>query len=165
MLNILIVGRPKTGKTTRAKSIAASAAFPLIVSDVYGEWGQRPRSLREVLDIAEKRIGQPSTFVFEEATGMIGHEHPRSKNGERLVSHLIGRRHRRHVNVLVFHSLRSVPVWVMDFCDELVIGKTADRPTMIDAKFKGWTTITDALRRANAHPSPFHFEEVSIFGT
>lgn len=148
MRNILIVGRPRSGKSHEAKRIAARIGWPLIVNDENREWGQEPRTASEFLAIAEHRHGVPTTFVWEEATGYLSN---RRSNKERqgVERALVRRFHTRHVNLLLFHSLRAVPVWVMDYTDRLVLFPTADRPALIEQKFKGWGSVLDAWHKVN----------------
>lgn len=165
MRNIVIVGQPRAGKTSRAKRIVAAIGAPVVVNDVNAEWGQRPLDLSEFLDIAESRHGKPTTFVWEEATSYLDAVAASGKDKKRTVNALIRRFHTKHVNVLLFHSLRTVPVWVMDYTDLLVLFKTADRPSLIRSKFAGWDIVTDAWERVNSTAKNYVPEEVPIFGT
>lgn len=148
MLNIVIVGKPRQGKTRKAKSIAARLAFPLIVNDANNEWGHRPMDADEFMNIADARHGTPTTFVWEEATAYLSNRSTR-KVSERIERALTRRFHTRHVNIMLFHSLRAVPVWVLDYTDRLILFPTNDRPALIEQKFKGWGIILDALHRVN----------------
>ena len=148
MRNIIIVGKMRQGKTHEAKRIAASLGFPLIVNDVNAEWGQRPLDVGEFLDTAEARHGRPTTFVWEEATGYLSNRRS-PKERERVERAVVRRFHTKHVNVFLFHSLRAVPVWLMDYADRLVLFPTSDRPSLIRAKFKGWDSILEAWERVN----------------
>lgn len=148
MMNVIIVGRPRSGKSHEAKCIAAKLGLPLVVNDVNAEWGQHERELAGFLGIARQRNGVPTTFVWEEATAYLSNR--RSTNERQDVERALVRRfHTRHVNILLFHSLRAVPVWVMDYTDRLVLFPTADRPALIEQKFKGWRSILDAWHKVN----------------
>lgn len=164
MLNIVIVGRPRTGKTTYAKRKALELGFPILANDPTGEWGQRPLDLRQFLDAVEARKGQRTTVVWEEATGYLNNVGGGGKDRARVVRALTQRHHYRHVNLLLFHSLRAVPVWVMDYVEHLVLFKTADRPMLMASKFGGWWSILIALDKVRKHPDPHHREQVPIFG-
>lgn len=164
MRNILIVGRPRAGKTSEAKRIATLIGFPLVVNDVNGEWGQRPLDLSKFLDIADQRNGMPTTFVWEEATSYLDAVAATGQDKKRTVKALTRRFHTKHVNVLLFHALRAVPVWVMDYTDQLILFKTNDRPSLIDRKFQDWEAVTEARARIQASPDVHAHETVSIFG-
>ena len=164
MLNVLLIGRPRTGKTRWTKTTAARMGFPILANDPVGEWGQRPLLLRQFVDAIEARKGRPTTVVWEEATGYLSNVGGASKDRQRVVQALTQRYHYRHLNILVFHSLRAVPVWVMDYCDHMVLFKTADRPSLIADKFRGWGTVLEAHDRVLRHRSFHHYEQVAIFG-
>ena len=148
-MNIVIVGRPRSGKTHFAKALAVRLGFPLVVNDENAEWGQAPRDLSEFMDIVDKRHGVPTTFVWEEATGYLGNIGGTKADERRVVRALVRRFHTKHVNILLFHSIRAVPVWVMDYADTLVLFPTADRPSLVASKFKGWDAITEAFSLVN----------------
>lgn len=153
-------------------NLARDIGFPLVVNDVnidrttgLPEWGQRPLTLKEFMDIAQRRNGQPTTFVWEEATGYLSGIGAKNAEKERAVNALVRRFHTKHVNLLLFHSLRAVPVWVTDFTDVLILFKTNDRPSIMHSKFRGWDIVLDAWGAVNLHPDPHAFKEIAIFGT
>jgi hypothetical protein len=175
MRNVVIVGKPRAGKSHEAKRLAVLAGLPLVVNDVNSEWGQRPLDLSEFLDIADRRKGQPTTFVWEEATSYLDAVAASGKDKKRTVNALVRRFHTKHFNVLLFHSLRTVPVWVMDYTDRLILFPTADRPSLIRSKFRGWDAIMEPWERVNDPQRPVIAtsprgdrivkpEDVSIFG-
>lgn len=150
MRNYLIVGRPRAGKTQWTRNAAKALGFPLVVNDVNAEWpGQRALDASEFLDIAERRHGRPTTFVWEEATGYLAGPLVSARDKQRTVRALVRRFHTKHVNLLLFHSLRAVPVWVMDYTDRLILFPTNDRPQLIQEKFKGWEPVLEAWERVN----------------
>lgn len=150
MKNYVIIGRPRSGKTSWTKAAASTLGFPLVVNDVNREWpGQRPLTASEFLDLTEPRYGKPTTAVWEEATGYLSGPLVSSQDRARIQQALVRRFHTRHVNLLLFHSLRAVPVWVMDYTDRLILFPTNDRPALILDKFKGWDIITEAWERVN----------------
>jgi hypothetical protein len=103
----------------------------------------------EFLDIAERRHGKPTTFVWEEATGYLAGPLTSGRDKARAIKALVRRFHTKHVNLLLFHSLRSVPVWIMDYTDRVILFPTNDRPGIIRDKFKGWETLIEAWERVN----------------
>lgn len=172
MRNILIVGRPRAGKTSFAMETARGIGFPLVVNDVNidratgrPEWEQRPLTVKEFMDLADRRNGMPTTFVWEEATSYLGNVGVSGRDRERVIKALIRRFHTKHVNILLFHSLRGVPVWVMDFADRLILFKTNDRPSLIQTKFRGWDSVLDAWYRVNINPNPYQPEDIEMTGS
>lgn len=163
MLNIVVCGMPQRGKTTWCMKKAASLGFPIIANDPVGQWKQQPLLLRELLDRIEARKGLPTTVVWEEASGYLSGIGVSKKDQERTVKALTQRYHYRHVNLLVFHSVRMIPVWVMDFTDYLVLFKTKDRPGLMASKYRNWPELTDAIDRVRLHRDPHRFEIVPIF--
>lgn len=165
-MNILVVGRPRAGKTEWAKDAAKVLGWPLVVNDVNAEWsGQRERTASEFLDIAEARAGKPTAFVWEEATGYLDGPLTSAKDKQRLTRALVRRHHTKHVNVLLFHSLRAVPAWVMDYTDRLILFKTNDRPGLIADKFRGWDAVISALDEVRDDPDEHARRDLHLFGS
>lgn len=147
-MNLVLVGRMRSGKTTEAKRIAVELGFPLVVNDENREWGQQPLDIKQFLAQADKYYGRPTTFVWEEATGYLTNVGGSSEDFRRVTRALVRRFHTRHVNLLLFHSIRAVPVWVMDYADRLVLFPTSDRPSLIEQRYKGHPVL-DAFRTVN----------------
>ena len=147
-MNIVLIGRMRTGKTTEAKRIAVALGFPLIVNDENREWGQQPLDVKHFLSLADKHHGRPTTFVWEEATGYLTNVGGSSEDFRRVTRALVRRFHTRHVNLLLFHSIRAVPVWVMDYADRLILFPTSDRPSLVEQRYKGHPVL-DAFHEVN----------------
>lgn len=152
-----IVGRRRSGKSTKAKAFVRSIAHPLppLVYDVQREWGYGGPNLptmeaflEQVAAIPARGIGR--VVVFEEA-GIFFANNGRS---ELLTRILISTAHSRVTTVLVFHSLRMVPLHILELLNGLVLFKTMDTPAALVHKFKGVDSILNAWHEVNADPDP-----------
>lgn len=130
---ILIIGRPKTGKTTTVKKILSSLSRVKLIYDVNNEYntGKELPTLSDFLSEAAESTGV--AVVFEEATIYFSNR----GDEQTLKNILVRRRHTDNIVILCFHSLRSVPTYVFDLVDFYVLHKTSDNPGLIEKKFAG----------------------------
>lgn len=151
-----IVGRRRAGKSTKAKAFVRSIGHPLppLVYDVQHEWGYSSTLptmdafLEQVAAIPPRGVGR--VVVFEEA-GIFFANNGRS---ELLTRVLISTAHSRVTTVLVFHSLRMVPLHILELLNGLVLFKTMDTPAALVHRFKGVDGILNAWHEVNADPDP-----------
>lgn len=131
---ILLIAATRQGKTTKAKELIAGK--PCFVFDVNGEYDalswdaneKRSRffneDFREFLKVVPQKHGG-TICVFEEATNffsggtlkatksvIVGKAHPVDMGGRALL--------------FIFHSIASVPPFLFDNADYIVLGKTGD---------------------------------------
>lgn len=144
----IVVGARGMGKSTWVKH-AVSLVHPdnLLVYDVNREYTQYynapfikfPAFCQKAAETKDKLI------VFEEATIFLSN---RGSNVQ-LIEILVESRHTRNIVLLVFHSFRSIPKYLLDLCNFVVIYKTND-PLSIIENFenpdltKGFADIRDA---------------------
>lgn len=135
---IINVGRPKTGKTTRAKKILQSfvADFrknDLIVYDVNNEYRDfYNESFLPYDEFIKKLVGvKNKILLFEEATIFFS-----SRSEEKIIKELMVRkRHDNNIIILNFHSIRSIPRYIFDLADYIILFKTNDTLKVVKDKF------------------------------
>lgn len=139
---LIIVGGTGMGKTTFIKSclskVNKSSIYLFDVNAEYAEFSDIP--LPKFSVFCNKALDlQQAVIVFEEATIFLNN---RGSN-ETLIEILVRKRHTQNLVFLVFHSLRSVPKYLIDLCNIMVLHKTND-PLSIAEVF-GNQAITDAF--------------------
>ncbi len=82
-----------------------------------------------------------SVIVFEEATIFFGN-HGRVAE---LIELLVLNHHSQNVIIFLFHSVRSVPVEIMDFVQFMHIYHTNDRVTLLKNKFRDDPDLLEIL--------------------
>lgn len=138
MRNVVLVAEMGRGKSTEAKNIVESFLHKdLYVYDVQGQYKQYPNNkikglptMEQFLQIVESV--KNSVIVFEEATIFFSNK----GRVEEIINLLVSNFHSKNVIVFIFHSLRSVPVEIMDYIHFLHLWHTNDRVTLIRNKFK-----------------------------
>jgi Cdc6-like AAA superfamily ATPase len=154
---IVIVGTTGTGKTTTVCNILKEIDIPKIIFDVNNEEKYKPFknlwnkdfSFENFVRNATERKG--TCIVFEEATIFFSHAGATTDIKKLLVQ----KRHTKNLLIFNFHSLRQVPLFILDFCDLLVLGKTNDNRKNIETKFKDFTEIYQAFNEAQADQNKY----------
>jgi ABC-type Na+ transport system ATPase subunit NatA len=136
-----IIASTGQGKTTLTKKLTEGK--PLLVYDVNGEY---PELTEDLNQSRSKFFGDPNKFieiaqnkhagtfvVFEEATGFL---HGRSS--EELRKFLIAKRHPVALGgrnpIFIFHTIQSVPPFILDMADYIILFKTGDDITAVKKK-------------------------------
>lgn len=138
MKAIVLVGEQGRGKSTEAmKLIENFGSKDLYCYDINGDYKKFKNSkikglptMEQFLDICKDV--KNSVVVFEEATIFFKN----NSRVETIVNLLVRNFHTRNVIIFLFHSLRSVPVEIMDFVQFIKLYHTNDRYTLIKNKFK-----------------------------
>lgn len=153
MIATIIVGNTGRGKSTASRKLLTAALkeeMEVLVYDPnndYSDVYKKPfESKKEFLEKASKKTH--SFILFEEATMFFSNK----GSEEKLLDLLVRKRHTGNKIVLVFHSLRSVPTYILELCNYMVLYKTADRPSYTLAKFEGFDEITEAYNELNEIP-------------
>ena len=141
-LLILLIAGTGQGKTTKIKSIIKGKRC--LVYDVNGEYNElpfdanKPRSrffsdnVKDFLQIVpEKHNG--TICVFEEATGFFA-----GATGKETKKIIVGKRHPvdgggRNL-LFVFHTINSVPPFLLDTADYIFLGATGDEMNRVKQK-------------------------------
>lgn len=121
----IIVGAPGMGKTTFVKNILKRVHPGTIwlydVNNEYTEIINQPLLDFDVF-CKEAMKKRESILVFEEATIFLSNK---GSNNE-LKNILVRKRHTHNTILLVFHSLRYVPKYLLDLCNYMALYKTND---------------------------------------
>lgn len=127
----IVCGGTGTGKTSYIQNLIKNKPNVLIY-DVNNEYNKNSKliSISDFLLIACN--SRNKIIVFEEATIYFNHRN----NSEKLTEFLVRKRHFENYNILVFHSLRSIPIHILDFTDYITLFDTSDNIVHISEKFK-----------------------------
>lgn len=138
MRNIALVAEMGRGKSTEAFNIVESFLHKdLYVNDIQGQYKKYPNNKIKGRCTTDQFIQivqnvKNSVIVFEEATAFFSNK----GREEAVIELLISNYHSKNVIIFVFHSLRTVPVEIMDHIQFLILWHTNDRVTLIKNKFK-----------------------------
>jgi hypothetical protein len=142
---IIIVGRPRSGKTTSAKKLLSSISLKKEIYDVNNEYNTG-KPFPDMEDFLNDSLSKTETcFIFEEATIFFSNK----GDERRLKTLLVRKRHTKNIIILCFHSLRSVPTYVFDLIDFYILHKTNDNTGLIDKKFSGNYTLLNDFKKVN----------------
>lgn len=159
---IIIVGATGSGKTTLTRKMLKDVNPKLIhVFDINSEeiWSDcvtyrnmLPEEYKEML--MEKK---PGYYLIEDASSIF---QPRGTDTD-LKRLLVQKRHNNQFYILLFHSLRQIPNWILDFSDTLILGHTRDNKA--SAQKLSYDEITDAWEdlRENRHVD-FKFHKIDL---
>ena len=147
---IINVGMTGSGKTTVTKKILSQIEIPIYIFDVNREYSEFKNlntnhdNFNNFVAMANTRI--KSCVIYEEATIFFSH----SGCTENIKSQLVRKRHTGNLFVFNFHSMRQVPLFLLDFCDLLILGQTNDTGKLIMDKFKYNENIINAFEELKA---------------
>lgn len=147
MRAFIIVGNTGRGKSTSARKLlhnAKNAGKKIIVYDPNAEYKEFYSSdFLSVSAFMDKVKNEKNAFIlFEEATIFFSN---RGYN-DILVDLLVRKRHSNNEIVLLFHSLRSIPTYILELCNFLILYKTTDRENYISKTFEGFDEILAAYK-------------------
>lgn len=132
----LNIGSKGTGKTTRTKLYLSKLKTQqtIVMLDVNSEYSEFTNihfaeNMEEVFKAL--LILENTLFVIEEAVIFFGHH-----NEKTFYNWLVKQRHQNNDFIFNFHSLRQIPMYILDFVDYIILGKTHDLPSLVNAKFK-----------------------------
>lgn len=149
---ILVVGQRGTGKTTYVKRLATMVhPDSLLLHDVGGQYKDIYKKplipFDEFTELCTKI--EQGVFIFEEATIFVSHA-----RNETITDFLVTSRYRENTIVLVFHSLRSVPWYILNLTNFIVLFKTKDPISLIEEKFQN-PDFTEVFKRVNSDPNKY----------
>lgn len=152
---ILVVGRKDAGKTTYTKTLVRTTGKKLRVFDYKGDWtGKRELDFDGFIETAKHLT---DTFiVVEESTSFLSSD----KRDKRIMDLVTGASHASNVITFLFHSWRSVPVYLLDFIDYRVCFKTNDDEGLIREKFRYFPDLIASFGEVRKNNYP-HFHLVS----
>lgn len=149
---IIVVGRRKSGKTTfcleTIKNLNKESLFIYDINNDYKEFFNYPfLKYEDFIEVAE--CLKKTFFVFEEATIYLNNRGTSPK----LLQILIRSRHTGNSGILVFHSIRSVPLYIYELCNYLVLFKTNDVSEATSRELKD-ERIKEAFYNLKKNPDP-----------
>jgi hypothetical protein len=161
---IINVGGTGTGKTTYTKQTILNYLPNMnkLIYDVNKEFMEYNGSvfmpIKDFLKIANNKTN--TIIVYEEATIFFKH----SNQSTDITEQLVRKRHTNNLFVFNFHSLRQVPLYILDFCNYIVIRNTTDNYDNIRKKFEDYTSIYEAFKNVQdeSEKNPYYFEEVKL---
>lgn len=148
MMNMTIIGKMGTGKTTFIKNfLRGRRAYVFDVNNEYRELPtdiRRPQSREIDLNhkhFIERCLSKRNTCcVFEDATGFI-----EGRLSDNFRKALVSKRHTGNINILVFHSISSVPPRLLQLSDFVILFRTSDEFYQVEKKYpsllESWESI------------------------
>ena len=156
---IINVGGTGSGKTTNTKSILSTLnRMPKFIYDVNNEYNTGQPLVNFETFLAQANNKKCTVIVFEEATIFFSH----SSAGKDIKELLVRKRHSKNIIVLNFHSLRQVPLFILDFTDFIYLFNTKDNPANIEAKFKDYPEIYSAFLSVKAEKIPYNKKLIDL---
>lgn len=176
---ILVVGRPRTGKTTYILELIKRATKAVLVYDLNNEekyWSFPQMPFEKLLSWKhkgkyrlfhddEKELLEAlnanaynAMLVLEDATAYI------QPNVQPPVKRmLVSRRHRNLDIVFTFHSFNRVPPLLFEMSNYIVIGKTNDpiHNNVSIKKVPNFERVREVWERVQSHPSEYYRETVA----
>lgn len=132
MKTFLIIGHTGRGKSTKVKEILSGLYCDKLIYDVNNEHntGKPLPNINDFLTLAKKKVN--TAIVFEEATIFFSNR----GRSEEVIDLLVRKRHTNNIIILLFHSIRSVPNYIFELIDYIILFKTNDNEKLIHDKFK-----------------------------
>jgi ABC-type sugar transport system ATPase subunit len=149
---ILIVGKRRSGKTTdlrnMLKDVHPEALLLHDISSQFTDLYKKPfLPIREFTKLCKKVSS--CVIAFEEATIFIGHH-----KLEDVAEFLVTSRHRKNTIIFIFHSLRSVPRYIYDLSNMVILHKTQDSLSFVQGRFED-ENLNAAFVKVNSMASPY----------
>lgn len=158
----IVVGAKGHGKTSVVKNILSQVhherRFVYDINAEYGELYDAP--LLEIEDFKKEALTRHnSVIVYEESTIFFSNR----GDDKELKSTLVRARHQKNIVILVYHSLRSVPVYVVELANYLILKKTGDTPKRIESRFEN-DALNEAFKEINAHSDKYFGRVLTLLG-
>jgi ABC-type dipeptide/oligopeptide/nickel transport system ATPase component len=158
----LIIGATGTGKTTKIKHylslIPNKKAIQIYdINNEYKEFYNKPLEDFEVFIDRQTRT-KKAVMVFEEATIFLSN---RTCNRQ-LVDLLVRKRHTGNYIFLCFHSLRSLPKYVLDLCNYITIFHTNDSIGFVESTFKN-DKLTEGFLQVQRSPNKHYYRFIKLY--
>lgn len=153
MVSTLVIANTGRGKSTVAKKllgIAKKEGREILVYDPNKEHAEFYSGAFLARDeFLKKAVGKKNCFILvEEATIFFSNK----GRSDLLCDLLVRKRHSNNKIVLLFHSLRSVPTYILELTNYVVLFKTADRPSYIEKIFDGYEEILESFLHLQTVP-------------
>ena len=146
----LLIGFRNTGKSTKVKQILAQSQKPRYIYDFRHEYGHELIDFDVFMDTAITLTGY--NVVIEEATVFLG----RRSDPKAVKNLLAGADHRSNNIFICYHSLRSVPDYILDQTNYYYLFHTTDTQEKIKSLFNGENDILEDFNAVRLNPGE-HF--------
>lgn len=152
---IILVGGTGCGKTFMTKSLISkvnkSALMIFDVNNEYKDFYPYPfdADIDKFLSKAYRK--RNCVILIEDATAFLSNR----GRADTLQKMLVAKRHTNNTILLLFHSFRAIPKYIMDLCNTVIIFKTNDPETIVKDGFQNpeltaaWKKVQDAAKN---HP-------------
>jgi len=127
--SICVVGSTGVGKTTFVKSIITNVHASNIIK--YDPFNEYEKGYNIEIDNFLQLDYKNKLILVEEATSVLSFY-----NRIDIIKMLTRRRHNNVSSIFVFHSIRTIPVYIFDFLDGIVFFRTNDRRDIVEKKYK-----------------------------
>jgi ABC-type cobalamin/Fe3+-siderophores transport system ATPase subunit len=124
-----VVGSTGVGKTTFVKSIITNVHASNIIK--YDPFNEYEKGYNIEIDNFLQLDYKNKLILVEEATSVLSFY-----NRIDIIKMLTRRRHNNVSSIFVFHSIRTIPVYIFDFLDGIVFFRTNDRRDIVEKKYK-----------------------------
>lgn len=153
---IILVGSTGCGKTYFTKQLLKAVnKNALLIFDVNNEWKEfYPYPFDADIDNFLEKASKvrQGVILIEDATAFLSNR----GRSDLLTKILVAKRHTKNTVILLFHSMRSIPKYIVDISTHIVIFKTNDPETLVERAFEN-EAITEAFKRvqSNCKGHPF----------
>ncbi len=127
--SICVVGSTGVGKTTFVKGIIKDVHSTNIIK--YDPFNEYEKGYNIEIDNFLQLDYKNKLILVEEATSVLSFY-----NRIDIIKMLTRRRHNNVSSIFVFHSIRTIPVYIFDFLDGIVFFRTNDRRDIVEKKYK-----------------------------
>ena len=159
--SIIVVGGTGTGKSTfikdRLKKVHKNSIHLYDVNKEYVDFYNKPFTSFEKFAKTSQKISD-GVLVYEEATIFLSNKG--ANDAVRDV--LVRKRHTNNTIFFIFHSLRTVPRWIFDLSNFVVVFKTNDSEGFIDSRFEN-ELLTACFKEVNTNPDKHYHKVFSIY--
>jgi Cdc6-like AAA superfamily ATPase len=127
---ILYIGHTGTGKTHRVKTLLKQTKKDVYCFDVNDEYKEHKREIDDFkLFLENCKNLRDHNIIFEDATGYL-----KGQTIEDMRKLIVAKRHKKNNIIMLFHSINSVPPFIFELANYIVLMKTADEASTIKNK-------------------------------
>lgn len=138
MKAFLFIGHTGRGKSKAIKDFIKDLKCPKYVYDINKEYENILMPSLDIDEFTEKvQNKKNSIIIFEEATIFFSNK----GRNKLIINLLVRKRHTKNIIILVFHSLRTVPINILELIDYIHLFATNDNPKLIEEKFSQYPAI------------------------
>jgi hypothetical protein len=136
----IVCGERGSGKTSWMRQLVQKSKLPYYVYDFHGDWNVQLTSMEDFVAACNK--AKNCIFVYEDATSYIS-----TGSVKQTFRRALARSRGQGVTILlVFHSLRLIPLDLFEMANYLVLFRTKDQFERIEKRFEDFPKIIDAAR-------------------